>query len=185
MGVDAIVIVGAVAGIGVTAILFLAGYLTSGAASSTLTISPGGAGPDATCGTLCSVWNGWRALACTAVAASAAAGAALAAANAALASASVTAALLLAAAIAASLIPFLGPAIAGPIIAAYVVAQALVVFLLGRQVAAAQAATSAANDATTALAGAAAARADLVARCTDPTALAQCLAIPSPCSSVP
>jgi hypothetical protein len=96
-----------------------------------------------------------------------------------------TAATLLAAAIATSLIPFVGPAIAAPIFAAYAIAQSLVIVLLGRQAAFAQAAASAANDATTALNNAAAARADLVARCKDQAALGKCLATPSPCSGVP
>jgi hypothetical protein len=91
----------------------------------------------------------------------------------------------LAAAIAASFIPFIGPAIAGPLFAAYVVAQAMVVFLLGRQVAAAQAASAAAAAVMTALAAVAAALADLMMRCTDPTMLAPCLATPSPCAGVP
>src|SRR5689334_23129743 len=137
-------------GIGV-GILFLVGYLTAGTPSSTLTISTGSAGADANCDTLCSVWNSRRAIACTALATSASASAALAAATAALLSAVATAATLLAAAIAASFIPFVGPAIAAPIFAAYAVAQSLVIVLLGRQAAFAQAATSAANAATTAL----------------------------------
>lgn len=185
MGLDGLLTVGAFLGIGVTAGLFLLGYLSAGTPSSTLTITTGSAGPTATCATLCSLWNTRRSTACTAIAASAAAAAALAAANAALASASITAALLLAAAIAASLIPFIGPGIAGPLFAAYVVAQAAVVFLLGRQVAAAQAASAAAAAVTTALAAVAAARADLMTRCTDPTMLAPCLATPSPCAGVP
>lgn len=184
MGLDTTTIGIAVLGIGSTVLLLLAGYLTAGT-PSTATVSPGSAGADPTCATLCSIWNRWRSLACSAVATSGAANAALTAANAALASAAMNAALLLAAAIVASLIPFIGPEIARPIFAAYLAAHALLIFLLGRQLAAAQAASLAANDVRTALAGVAAARADLVARCTDPAVLAGCLATPSPCPSVP
>jgi hypothetical protein len=185
MGSNAAILVGIVLGVGVTAFLF--GLGAASGPSSTLTISPGGSGPDASCATLCMTWNAWRSSACTAIAASAAAAAAaaaLAAANAALASAATTAALLLAAAAAASLIPFFGPAIAAPLFAAYIVAQAAVVFLLGRQVTASQAASAAAGDVTTKLAGVSSARADLMSRCTDPTALASCLATPAPCPGV-
>ena len=172
-------------GIGGAAIIFLAGYLTAGTPSSSLTVAPGSAGPGASCATLCSVWNSWRSLACTALATSAAANAALAAANAALAGALANAAALLAAAVAASFIPFIGPAIAAPLFAAYAAAQAVAMFLLGRQVAAAQAASSAASDVRTALSSVAAARVALIAGCTNATALTRCLATPSPCSGVP
>lgn len=184
MGIGGLLTTAAFLGLGATAILFAVGYLTSGV-GSTLTVLPGGAGASPSCSTLCTLWNAWRASACTALATSATAAAALAAANAALASASTTAALLLAAAVAASLIPFIGPAVAGPLFVAYAAAQALVVILLGRQVAFSQAASGAAVDASKALAGAVAARADLIARCTDPTILTPCLATPSPCPGVP
>jgi hypothetical protein len=136
MGLGGLLTTAAFLGIGAAGILLLAGYLSAGTASSTLTVSPGGAGSTPSCKALCDIWNSWRSLACTALAASTAATAALAAANAALASAMSTAALLLAAAVAASFIPFIGPAIAGPLFAAYLAAQAVVVFLLGRQLAA-------------------------------------------------
>jgi hypothetical protein len=184
MEVGPLVIGAIVLGVGLTAVLFVAGYLSSGG-SSTLTVLPGGSGPDADCATLCTTWNRWRSTACTAIAVSAAAATALAAANAALAGAAITAASLLASAVAASFIPFIGPAIAAGLFAAYATAQAVVVFLLGRQVAAAQAAGAASGDVTRTLNGTATARADLMAPCTDPAALSRCLATPSPCPGVP
>ena len=171
--------------VGGAAILVLLGYLSSGVPSSSLTVSTGAAGPDATCTELCRVWNSRRSTACAALAFSAAANATLAAANAAYASAQATAASLLAAAIATSFIPFFGPALAAPLFAAYAAAQSVALVLLGRQLAASAAASSAAGAVTTALAAVDAARADLVARCNDPAALAQCLGTPSPCSGVP
>jgi hypothetical protein len=169
-------------GAGATIILFGAGY--GSGPSSTLTGSPPPAA-DGSCASLCKTWTSWRASACLALAAASAAGAALAAANAALASALAAAALLLAAAVAASMIPFVGLAIAPPLWAAYFVAQALVIFLMGRQAAAAQGARTATGDVTVKLAGVSAALADLRRRCTNQTALATCLATPSPCSGVP
>jgi len=74
--------------------------------------------------------------------------------------------------------------IAAPLFAAYIVAQALVVFLLGRMLAAALAASGAASTASTDLAAVATARAAVVSGCTEP-ALTSSLATPSPCSSVP
>ena len=166
-------------------LLFLLGYLSAGRPDSTLTIGSGGSGGTPTCDTLCATWNGLRATACAAVTVSAAAASGLAAANAALAGAVTTAAVLLAAAVAASLIPFIGPVIAGPLFGAYAVAQAAMIVLLGRQVAAAQTAAEAASGATGALAAASRARAALMAGCTDATALADCLAMRSPCAAVP
>jgi hypothetical protein len=151
MELTSVVVVALFLGAGVTLALFLAGYLTSGAPSSTATI----------------------------------ANTALAAATAAVTSASLNAALLLAAALAASVIPFIGPIIAASLFAAYVIAQAAVVFLLGRQVAAAQVASAAANDVRASLAAVAAARLDLFTRCTNVESLNSCLSMPSPCSSVP
>src|SRR5712691_10044030 len=78
----------------------------------------------------------------------------------------------------------IGPALAAPLFAAYIVAQALVVFLLGRMLAAALAASGAASTASTDLAAVATARAAVVSGCTEP-ALTSSLATPSPCSSVP
>jgi hypothetical protein len=183
---------GEVIGIGVlvfgglgAAILFLAGYISFGAPDSTLTISPGGPGPTPSCDTLCAAWNTSRTAACTALTASATAASTLAAANAALAGATATALALLAAAVAASWIPFIGPAIASALFTAYATAQAAAIFFLGRQVAAAQVAGSAATAATTALARVATSRAALVAGCTDAPTLASCLATPSPCGGVP
>jgi hypothetical protein len=183
MGIDAVIIAGLAFGGAVTAIVFFLG-LASGP-SSTLISSPSASGANASCATLCTTWNAWRTAACTAIAASTAAAAALAAANAALASAATTAALLLAAAVATSLIPFFGSAIAASLFAAYVVAQVVVVFLLGRQVAASQTAGAAASEVTIKLAGVSSALAELMTSCTDPPTLAACLATPSPCSGVP
>jgi len=175
-------VLGAIFGAGVMLALWIAGYVSG--SSATLTVSPSPA-VDASCASLCKTWNSWRSSGCLALAIATAAGAALAAANTALTSALITAALLLAAAVATSMLPFFGPAIAGPLWAAYIVAQAAVIVLMGRQAAAARSVTAATGDVTAKLAGAATARADLVGRCTDATALATCLATPSPCSGVP
>lgn len=172
-------------GVGGAAILFVIGYLSFGAPDSTATIGSGGSGPSPSCATLCVAWNARRASACSALAASAAAASALAAANAALAGATATAAVLLAAAVATSLIPFIGPVIASGLFAAYATTQAVMIVLLGRQVAAAMVAGSAATAATNAVNSVATARAALMAGCTDAPALATCLATPSPCTGVP
>jgi hypothetical protein len=182
MGFGFITIAGLLFGAGITAALFLAGLATG--PSSTLTTSPGGSGSDPSCDTLCKTWNAWRSAACAAMAASAAMAAALTSANKALASASTTAALILAGAVAASLIPVFGSAIAGPLFAAYAAAMVSVVFLTGRQVAASQAASAAASDVATKLAGVASARSDLMTRCADAAAIAKCLATPPPCPGV-
>jgi hypothetical protein len=108
-----------------------------------------------------------------------------AAANAALISAIATAALLLAAAVAASMIPFLGSVIAASLWAAYATAQLYVIYLLGSAAGAANVAANAANGVTRALAEVAKAEAALREGCSDATALAACLATPSPCSGVP
>ena len=175
-------VLGAILGAAGVAVLLIAGYASGSAA--TLILSPPPAA-DASCATLCKTWNSWRAAGCLALAVATAATAALAAANAALTSALITAGLLLAAAVATSMVPFFGPAIAGAIWAAYIVAQAAVIFLMGRQAAAARGVTAAASDVTIKLTGAATARADLISRCTNSAALASCLAVPSPCAGVP
>lgn len=172
-------------GVGGVAILFAIGFYSFGAPDSTATIGSGGPGPKPTCATLCTAWTAFRAAACVAVAAAASAASALAAANAALAGAAATAALLLAAAVATAWIPFVGPVIASGFLAAYAIAQAATIVLLGRQVAAAGVAGSAATGATNALNRVATARADLVAGCADAPTLAACLATPSPCGGVP
>ena len=173
-----------------TAIIFAAGYLTgstdSGATGSTAaTIDRDAGGPGTACDILCRIWNLRRADACGAMVASARAASLLEAANAKLVSAVATAALLFAASCAAQAIPFIGPALAGPLFAAYAVAQFAVIYLAGAAAGAASVAANAATEVPKALAEVAKTEAALKEGCTDPTALAKCLATPSPCAGVP
>jgi hypothetical protein len=69
--------------------------------------------------------------------------------------------------------------------AAYATAQLYVIYLLGSAAGAANVAANAANGVTRALAEVAKAEAALREGCSDATALAACLATPSPCSGVP
>ena len=162
-----------------TAVIFAAGYIagSGGYGSADLTVSTDAGGPGK--------WKQRRAEACTAIMASDMAAKAQAAANAALVSAVAAAALLLAAAVAASLIPFFGSIIAASLFAAYATAQAYVIYLLGSAAGAANVAANAANGVTKALAEVSKAEAALKEGCSDATALAACLATPSPCPGVP
>ena len=169
------------------AVIFAVGYVvgSGGMGSADLTISTDAGGPGTPCEVLCRTWKRRRAEACTAIMASDMAAKAQASANAALVSAVATAALLLAAAVAASLIPFIGSVIAASLFAVYATAQLYVIYLLGAAAGAARVAANAANGVTTALAEVAKAEAALKEGCSDTTALAMCLATPSPCSGVP
>ncbi|MBA2400323.1 MAG: hypothetical protein H0V72_16785 [Bradyrhizobium sp.] len=169
------------------AVIFAVGYVVGpggyGSADLTLSTDAGGAGTP--CEVLCRTWKRRRAEACTAIMASDMAAKAQAAANAALVSAVATAAVLLAAAVAASFIPFFGSIIAASLFAIYATAQVYVLYLLGGAAGAANTAANAAKAVTTALAEVAKAEAALKEGCSDTTALAMCLATPSPCSGVP
>jgi hypothetical protein len=169
------------------AVIFAVGYVvgSGGYGSADLTIETDAGGPGTPCELLCRKWKRRRAEACTAIMASDMAAKAQAAANAALVSAVATAALLLAAAVAASLIPFFGSVIAASLFAIYATAQVYVIYLLCAAAGAARVAAAAANGVTTALAEVAKAEAVLKEGCSDTTALALCLATPSPCSGVP
>jgi hypothetical protein len=169
------------------AVIFAAGYVagSGGYGSADLTVSTDAGGPGTPCDVLCRKWKQRRAEACSALMASDMAAKAQAAANATLISAIATAALLLAAAVAASMIPFLGSVIAASLWAAYATAQLYVIYLLGSAAGAANVAANAANGVTRALAEVAKAEAALREGCSDATALAACLATPSPCSGVP
>jgi len=179
-----IIVIAAVLG---AAIIFAAGYIVGsgglGAADLTVTVDAGGTGTP--CDLLCRKWKQRRAEACSAISASDRAAQAQAAANAALISAVAAAALLLAAAVAASLIPLFGSVFAASLFAAYATAQLYVIYLLGSAAGAANVAANAANGVTTALAEVTKAEAALKAGCSDATALAACLATPSPCPGVP
>ncbi len=144
-----------------TALIFAVGYIagSGGYGSADLTVSTDAGGPGTPCDVLCRKWKQRRAEACTAIMASDMAAKGQATANAALVSAVAAAALLLAAAVAASLIPFFGGA--------------------------ANVAANAANGVTKALAEVSKAEAALKEGCSDATALATCLATPSPCPGVP
>jgi hypothetical protein len=168
------------------AVVFAVGYVvgSGGAGSASITVSTD-AGGGTPCESLCRTWKLRRAEACTALLASAMAASALVAANALLTRAAITAALLLAAAVAAQAIPFIGSWISASLFAAYATAQVAVIYLAGSAAGAANTATGAANEVTRALAEVAKAEAALREGCTDPTALAACLATPSPCAGVP
>jgi hypothetical protein len=170
-----------------TAIIFAAGYIASsgGRGSSGLDLSVAAGGAGTPCELLCRTWNSRRAGACSAMAASAMAASALAAANAQLFGALTTAGVLLAAALAAQSFPLLGLVVASSLFAAYAVAQFAVIYLAGAAAGAANVAADAAGQVTRALAEVAKAEAALKEGCTDPTALAACLATPSPCAGVP
>src|SRR5262245_32071590 len=170
------------------AIIFAAGYIagSGGYGSADLTVSTGAGGADTTpCSALCGAWKLRRGQACSAIVASDMAAQALAAANALVTRAIATAAVLLAAAVAAQMVPIIGSIIAATIWAAWATAQLAVIYLLGSLAGAANVATTAAGAVTKALAEVAKAEAALKEGCTDPTALAACLATPSPCSGVP
>ena len=170
------------------AAIFAVGYVvgSGGLGSADLTVeTDAGGGPGTPCDVLCRKWKRLRAQACSAIMASDMAAKAQAAANAAVVSAAATAALLLAAAVAASLIPFFGSVIAASLFAAYATAQVYVIYLLGAAAGAARVAANAANGVTTALDEVAKAETALKEGCGDTTALAACLATPSPCAGVP
>ena len=170
------------------AVIFAVGYIASsgGYGSADLTIETDAGGAGTPCDVLCRKWKRRRAEACTAIMAVRLAAKAQAAANAALVSAVATAALLLAAAVAASFIPFLGSVIAASLFAIYATAQVYVLYLLGGAASAARCGVRRSQGShDSARRSPAKAEAALKEGCSDTTALALCLATPSPCSGVP